>query len=364
MRLKSFYANTMTEAMQMVRKSLGEDAIIVATREENGGKAVRVTAAVDSITRATLAARDAAVAFELGKDGVPAAEDNWLQYDDEQEADGALSEAIMDALLRHNAPEDILDQMVNCASLMEVDEPIVAFIGALDTLFNFVPLPNKAYKKAMMFVGPPGAGKTLAVAKLAARGVMDGLNISVITTDTVRAGGVEQLQAFTKLLKIDLKTAKTPDELTHTLKSLPPSDQILIDTTGFNPFNATDMKTLAKWVAAGDIEPILVLPAAGDANESGEIARVFSAMGVRRFVPSRLDIARRLGGLLAASQHGGLAFSDGCSSSKVADGLSPMSPRKLAGYFFSPTDKKALISDTLPNNTNPHRQPTSKKSTG
>ena len=47
MRLKSFYAKTMTEAMQMVRDTLGEDAIIVATREEKGGKAVRVTAAID-----------------------------------------------------------------------------------------------------------------------------------------------------------------------------------------------------------------------------------------------------------------------------------------------------------------------------
>ena len=57
MRLKSFYAKTMTEAMQMVRENLGEDAIIVATREENGGKAVRVTAAVDDTSRASLSAR-------------------------------------------------------------------------------------------------------------------------------------------------------------------------------------------------------------------------------------------------------------------------------------------------------------------
>ena len=47
MRLKSFYAKTTTEAMQMVRETLGEDAIIVATREEKGGKTVCITAAID-----------------------------------------------------------------------------------------------------------------------------------------------------------------------------------------------------------------------------------------------------------------------------------------------------------------------------
>ena len=38
MRLKSFYAKTLTEAMHMIRETLGEDAVIVATREENGGR--------------------------------------------------------------------------------------------------------------------------------------------------------------------------------------------------------------------------------------------------------------------------------------------------------------------------------------
>ena len=47
MRLKSFTAKSMRDAMQMVREALGEDAIIVATREENGGSSVRVTAAVE-----------------------------------------------------------------------------------------------------------------------------------------------------------------------------------------------------------------------------------------------------------------------------------------------------------------------------
>lgn len=368
MRLKSFYAKTMTEAMQMVRESLGEDAIIVATREENGGKAVRVTAAIDDRfhvvppqkgavddTRASNLARD--LAFELGREGKAAERDDWLQYDDEQEDESSLNEAIIDALIKHGAPEDILDQMVNCAAMSGLDEPNIAFISALDTLYQFTPLPNAPYKKAMMFVGAPGAGKTLAVAKLAAQGVMNGLNIAVITTDTIRAGGVEQLQSFTKLLKIDLKTAKGPTELTRILDDVSGADQIIIDTAGFNPFKTSDMRALASLAASGDIEPILVLAAAGDADETGEMARVFSALGVRRFVATRLDIARRLGGLLSAAQHGGLSFADCSSTASVADGLTPLSPRTLAGYFFpKPTAPNSLRNSTL--------SPSRKKSTG
>ena len=367
MRLKSFYAKTMTEAMQMVRESLGEDAIIVATREENGGKAVRVTAAIDDRFQAAPKVDPAEadrqstrnIAFELGRDGDAAERDDWLQYDDEQEDESSLNEAIIDALLKHGAPEDILDQIVNCAAMSDLDEPTIAFVAALDTLYNFTPLPLGPYKKAMMFVGLPGAGKTLTVAKLAAQGVMNGLKVAVITTDTVRAGGVEQLQSFTKLLKIDLKTAKNPTDLTKILQQVAGADQILIDTPGFNPFKTTDMRSLASLAASGDIEPVLTLAAAGDADETGEIARIFSALGVRRFVATRVDIARRLGGLLSAAQHGGLAFADASATPSVADGLTALTPRVLAVYFFPKSTTNAT--DSLRKNS---QQTSRKKSTG
>ena len=49
-----------------------------------------------------------------------------------------------------------------------------------------------------MLVGPPGAGKTIVAAKLMMRARRAGRPFAAITTDTRRAGGVEQLQAFTE----------------------------------------------------------------------------------------------------------------------------------------------------------------------
>jgi flagellar biosynthesis protein FlhF len=328
MRLKSFYAKTMTEAMQMVRDSLGEDAIIIATREERGGKSVRVTAAIEE---------DHRIAFEIGKSGEVAAEDDWLQYDEENGDENNLSEAIIDVLLKHSVPEDVMDHIVSCASVMDIEEPSVAFVGAIDTLFNFTPLPTRAYKKALMFVGPPGAGKTLTVAKQAARAVMEGLNVAVITTDTMRAGGTEQLAAFTKVLEISLTKAKTPADLARALRDASDADQVIIDTNGFNPFDSAEMKDLAKLIVSGDIEPVLVMPAGLDATESGEMARIFAALGVHRLLPTRVDIARRLGGLLAAAHQGNLSFSDISATPQVADGLQALSPRRLGAYFFPAT---------------------------
>lgn len=323
----------------MVRDSLGEDAIIIATREERGGKSVRVTAAIEE---------DRTIAFEIGAGGDVATEDDWLQYDDENGDENNLSEAIIDVLLKHSVPEDVMDHIVSCASVMDIEEPSVAFVGAIDTLFNFTPLPTKAYKKALMFVGPPGAGKTLTVAKQAARAVMEGLNVAVITTDTMRAGGTEQLAAFTKVLDIQLTKAKTPADLARALRDSSDADQVIIDTNGFNPFDSAEMKDLAKMIVAGDIEPVLVMPAGLDATESGEMARIFAALGVHRLLPTRVDIARRLGGLLAAAHQGNLSFSDISVTPQVADGLQALSPRRLGAHFFpaTPTPQNKTRSTT------------------
>jgi flagellar biosynthesis protein FlhF len=324
MRLKSFYAKTMSEAMQMVRDTLGEDAVIVATREEKGGKAVRVTAAIDPSSYGE-------PAFEIGRGAASQAApaSDWLQYDEEDE-EFAVAEELTEVMLRHAVPETVMDQVLSCATVIGLEQPAIALVASLEHLFHFRPLPLRSYKKPMMLIGPPGAGKTLVAAKMAARGAMNGLNIGVITADTVRAGGVEQLAAFTKLLRIDLQKAKTPQDLLAALSDLRGCDQVIIDSPGINPFDTEDIRTLARLIGADDIEPYLVLPAGGDADEAGEMARAFAALGAHTLVPTRVDITRRLGGLLAAAYYGNLAFADAGNTAKVADGLISLTPQTLS----------------------------------
>ena len=360
MRLKSFTANTMTEAMQLVRDALGEDAVIVASREERpkDGKrgGVRVTAAIDpsysedemfedeplfedeayepAIEENTYVAPDITPITEKTKSAR-----TWLQYDDENES-SAIVEDITDGLLRHAVSEDVMDQVLSCATVVGMESSAIALTAAVEHLFHFTPLPLEAHPKAMMFVGPPGSGKSLAVAKLAARGVMNDLKVGVITCDTVRAGGVEQLKAFTDLLKIDLQQADTPQSLRDALYSLQGYDQILIDTAGVNPFAPEDIKGLARMIGAEDVDPILVMPAGIEAEESGETARVFATLGVETMIPTRLDIARRVGGLLSAAHQGSLSFADASHTSKVAEGLQELSPEALARLILPSAFRK------------------------
>lgn len=327
----------MTEAMRMVRESLGEDAIIVATREEDGGKTVRVTAAIE---QERLDSLPGGPAFEVCRPaagaGAPKVSRDWLQYDAE-EADSAVAETITDVLLRHGVPEEVTDQIVSCATVMALEQPRVALVAALEHLFAFRPLPTLRQDRPLVLVGPPGAGKTLAVAKLAARGTLSGLKVCVITTDTVRAGGVEQLSAFTSLLNVPLFKARTAEEMRGCLARASGADQVVVDTAGINPFASGDLSDLRRMVEAASGEAVLVLPAGADADECGDMARVFASAGVGRILPTRLDVARRIGGLLQAAYQGRLAFADASCTPQVAAGFVALDPATLCG-FLMPAD--------------------------
>jgi len=307
----------MREAMQMVREEMGEDAIIVATREEKnavGGAMVHLTAAIE---------KDNYAAENVGD----IASENWMYEDDDNEA--MCVEEVTETMLRHGVPDEILDQIVSYASVMGIDEPRLALLSSIESMFKFAPLPDQAGGNPVMMVGPPGSGKTLAAAKLAARSSMNGLDVAVITTDTERAGGLEQLQAFTKLMDIELKVAKSPTALKEILLETKAFDQVIIDTAGTNPFDSESTKTLARLIGAAEIDPVFVLPASTNADEAGEIAHIFATIGAQRFLPTRVDVARRLGSLLTAAYQGGLAFAEVSATAKVADGLSQLTSKRL-----------------------------------
>lgn len=313
----------------MVRDTLGEEAVIVATREQKDG-GVHVTAAVEP-------------AFEIGGGGntsQSAEPYDWLQYDEEEE-EGSVAEELTEIMLRHGVPEEVMDHIISCASVMGVDDPGIALVAAIEHLYSFAPLPTGPHDKALMMVGPPGCGKTLAVAKIAARAAMNNLNVGVISCDTVRAGGIEQLESFTKLLGVTLHRAEGVDGLQSALDKMDGVDVVVIDTPGTNPFNTEQVKNIAKLIGVGDIEPLMVLPAGTDAEESADMARIFASIGVHAMIPTRTDIARRMGGLLAAAHQGHLSFADVSNTPKVAEGLIALSPKRLAQILMPGTQQRS-----------------------
>ncbi len=314
MRLKTFNAPTLAEALAVVRTEMGEDAIIVSTQRVTDGGGTRVTAALE----------------EADFDGAL----------DRERHDGDpldVAETIRQALAYHGTPPRLAERLVQIAGALAAEDPTLAFAGAVDAGFAFSPLSDLGAGEAIMLVGPPGSGKTITTAKLAARATLDELSVEVITTDTQRAGGIEQLEAFTRILGLELETPDTVAALGEAVAAVAGRRRVLIDTQGTNPFSEAEMDHLEQLIRAARGEPVLVMAAGGDAMEAADIAASFATIGVGRLLVTRLDMARRLGAILAAADAARLTFCEVSITPHIADGLSPINPVSLARLIMPHT---------------------------
>ena len=83
------------------------------------------------------------------------------------------------------------------------------------------------------------------------------------------------------------------------------------------------------------VDTILVLPAGVDAAEAADIAGVYQKLGIKRLIMTRLDCARRLGGVITACLTGPFQLLALSQSARVADGLAPLSPAAFAEILLS-----------------------------
>ncbi|HZB92182.1 MAG TPA: AAA family ATPase [Stellaceae bacterium] len=298
MRLRTFTAATMSEAMALVRARLGPDAVIVSTEEGEDG-AMRLTAAVDHPERLA-----------------PGIEPDVIDI-------------LNEALSAHGLAPLLIEKILCAALPFETDEPLLALASAFATFFSFAPLDGEV-RRPLLMAGPPGAGKTVSIAKLATRAVMAGKRVRLVTADTVRAGGIEQLEAFARVLQLPLHRADSAQRLAALGAAAEAGELLLIDAPGVNPYSAGDRRELSQLIAASGAEPVLVLPAGGDAVDTVELARIFRDLGCSRMIVTRLDMVQRLGSVIACAETLRLGFAEAGTSPEIAKGLTVFNPVVLA----------------------------------
>ena len=157
------------------------------------------------------------------------------------------------------------------------------------------PVARTGRPYVIALVGPTGAGKTTTAAKLAIRpGTFGTARAGLLTLDTYRIGGVEQLATFAELAGVACDVAQDVDELPDALARLAGSDVVIVDTAGRSP--AADdanawCRTMLDALAPDEIH--LVLPATLRADLALDVARAWRTTrthrGATHLLVSKLD---------------------------------------------------------------------------
>ena len=131
-------------------------------------------------------------------------------------------------------------------------------------------------------MGPTGVGKTTTTAKLAARCVMrfGASKVALLTTDSYRIGGHEQLRIFGKILGVPVHAVKDAGDLALALSELRNKHIVLIDTIGMSQRDRAVSDQIAMLHGANaPVQRLLLLNATSHGDTLNEVVQAYRSAG-------------------------------------------------------------------------------------
>ena len=145
-------------------------------------------------------------------------------------------------------------------------------------------------------IGATGVGKTTTAAKLAAQCVQAyGANsVGLITLDTYRVAGYEQLRSYGRMLGVVAHLAHDRAALQDLLELLANKRMVIIDTAGLGQRDPR-IQEMMELLDQASIKKLLVLNAGAHGDTLDYVVQAYKASGLYGVVLSKVDEAAKLG---------------------------------------------------------------------
>jgi len=349
MKLKSFFADSIEEAIGLAKREMGTEAMLVHSKRSSAESqnlgAYEVVCASDTEPALTSAeSREAPRAAALdtlvrevsdvkqqmerlarslarcGQGMAPVASEPEVAA-----AFTALNEAELDAGLTY----EIVSTLV---------PPVLP--GALrDRAARFVRVKAElgrsgSQRKVAAFVGPPGAGKTSALVKLAVQyGISARKRVQLLTFDTYRIAAAEELQAYAAILGIGCQVVDNCARLEQILAEQAQADLILIDTPGLSR-NEMDEDLARAFTQTKTVDTHLVLPASMRSRDLLRAAEQYSVFKPDKLLFTKLDETETFGPLMSQSVRMNVPVSFLASGQGIPEDIAPATEDALLSLLI------------------------------
>ncbi|MBO8130536.1 MAG: hypothetical protein H0Z29_03340 [Candidatus Marinimicrobia bacterium] len=319
MRIKSFYGQTLQEALNQAKEELGEDVIVLETKEIKGNglllenkNLVKLTVKIEepesteakpkheekkkskpekSANEELIVKRQLDKLYNYFRNilniGLPEFYENaWrklcdtgIEYSD--------SIAIIEDIYYQSGETKVIDYSELKARVRKrIVEKIGEKLGDVDNLFN-----ND--RTVFSFMGPTGCGKTTVLMEMALSPVLNKIkNKNIISTDIYRIGSMDRLDKFSQVSGIKLIKAKSPEELLRIVNEID-KGLVLIDT----PIGDIDRyKDIFRGLlTVPDILHLVCIPANLDSGEIDRYMERFNSLKRVGIVLTKVDEVRNKG---------------------------------------------------------------------
>jgi len=339
MKMLSFLGETPTIALQNAQKECGSDAVVISTKkistkDKNNENMYEITIAIEEGTNKKSMPKKKIVTTKINNKNTD------VQFYDFKDQISTMQESLekvqktlwepKSQLYDLNIPPEFIDiytlfeenefdQEMTYSILKKTIEQLPVSMKSnpvkINNFFKLIlrriiavkhEIPLRTHqRKIMMFVGPTGVGKTTTIAKLAARYAYKlGTNykVGIITLDSFRVGAVEQLKAYTNIMRLPLEVVKRPEELSEAIARLKDCHYILIDTAGGSQYDMDKIELINQYqqhLTETPIEKMLVLPANVKTSDLYEIYNSYSSLHIHNLIFTKLDETISYGNLIS-----------------------------------------------------------------
>ncbi len=235
--VRTFSADTLREALAMVRAELGVDALILG--QEQNGRRVTVRACLEMPESSTGDqssdhSSNEPNSAESARDMAAMVSDVSIDVSVDRQAAAPLEKALASAANAFDRASEataytaydaeVMSQLPQCSSLSELRRAVV-------TRLNYARCPIAHLHGVYRFIGNSGVGKTTSLIKVLVEWVMHNgpRDVAVLSTDNQRLAGTEALQLVCQMLNVTVEEVNPP-QLKDALSRFAKKTLVLIDT--------------------------------------------------------------------------------------------------------------------------------------
>ena len=345
MQIKRFRAQDMAEALRLVKKEFGYQAVILSAKEmKNGagmlgflkGPCVEVTAATDAgyhneknenasagrwrrhkgvpVGPVSIAQRDWRRPISLVKEEAGASRNRAnltkTKNDMPQQRDVEmnlfdLSQEMQNQGVKENIALDLIKKLDAAVPSNKPFRPEAIRQSLIENLEKMGAATRsvrieRGKQKVIALIGPTGVGKTTTIAKLAAiGGLSKKRKIGLITLDDKRIGAIAQLEVYSRILGIQMEVASCKEDVVTSLQKLKRKDIVLIDTPGISQKDTRQLGELRDLL--DNVRPVeihLLLSAVTKEKDFIRILDKFRVIPINSLIFTKLDESSEYGDLL------------------------------------------------------------------
>jgi flagellar biosynthesis protein FlhF len=336
MQIKRFEAKNMTEALKMIKKEFGSQAVILSA------KALKKNAGIFGVVRKTgveiTAASDRYHSIDLvEKFPSDQKSDNHFQFNEISSTpnrvaklDNKFKEKATNPLpenpinpnfnsglikkfslnLREQGVSDFLaHQIIEEISMAVEHQETVGISDIKEVFYQTIdkktiiakPLGIKENKpNIVVFVGPTGVGKTTTIAKLSAINALEKkYSVALISLDHERIGATTTLTKYAGIIGLPYKTVRTETELISTLTEFNKNHFIFVDTPGIAAVDKEKIDQLSKLLTHIYPDEVhLLLSAATKDKDMLRLCDIYAPCQINRLIFTKIDETSGFGNLL------------------------------------------------------------------